>query len=51
MFISVFILCGGPSDVISVKSKMKGPITEETVFILLDVYKWAARTFFVLLLE
>lgn len=48
MFISVFILCGGPSDVISMKSKMKGPITEETVFILLDVYKWAACTFFCL---
>lgn len=46
VFISVFILCGGPNDVVSVKSKATGPITEETLFILLDVYKWATHMFF-----
>lgn len=39
MFISVFILCGGPNDIVSVKRKLTGQITEETLFILLDVYK------------
>lgn len=39
MFISVFILCGGPKDIVSVKSQVTGQITEDTLFILLDVYK------------
>lgn len=45
VFISVFILCGGPNDVVSVKRKLTGQITEETLFILLDVYKWAYTSF------
>ncbi|CAF88001.1 unnamed protein product, partial [Tetraodon nigroviridis] len=36
---NIFILCGSPNDVVSVKSKLTSPIIEETLFILLDVYK------------
>lgn len=39
VFISVFIMCGSPEDIISLKSKVKGKIPEEIVFILIDVYK------------
>uniref|UniRef100_H3C875 Receptor ligand binding region domain-containing protein n=1 Tax=Tetraodon nigroviridis TaxID=99883 RepID=H3C875_TETNG len=35
---NIFILCGSPNDVVSVKSKLTSPIIEETLFILLDVY-------------
>lgn len=38
VLISVFILCGGPNDIISLKSKIKY-ISQEILFILLDIYK------------
>lgn len=36
--ISVFILCGNPDDVVSIK-QTSGRIDEEIMFILLDIYK------------
>ena len=38
LFISVVILCGGPQDVVSVKGIL-GPVHEDIMFILLDIYK------------
>ncbi|XP_029687683.1 heat-stable enterotoxin receptor-like, partial [Takifugu rubripes] len=35
---NIFIMCGSPNDIVSVKSKVKGQITEETLIILLDIY-------------
>ncbi|XP_036944032.1 heat-stable enterotoxin receptor isoform X1 [Acanthopagrus latus] len=35
---NIFIMCGSPEDIISLKSKVKGKIPEEIVFILIDVY-------------
>ncbi|XP_073350785.1 guanylyl cyclase C [Pagrus major] len=35
---NIFIMCGSPDDIISIKSKVAGEIPEEIVFILLDVY-------------
>ncbi|KAM8723242.1 guanylyl cyclase C [Acanthopagrus schlegelii] len=35
---NIFIMCGSPEDIISLKSKVKGTIPEEIVFILIDVY-------------
>lgn len=37
-FISVFIMCGKPEDIASIKSKV-GQIHEDILFILLDIYK------------
>lgn len=38
VFISVFILCGNPDDIVTLKSKVD-KINEEILFILLDIYK------------
>uniref|UniRef100_A0A8C4EK20 Guanylate cyclase n=1 Tax=Dicentrarchus labrax TaxID=13489 RepID=A0A8C4EK20_DICLA len=34
---NIFILCGNPGDIVSIKS-MVGPIHEDIIFILLDIY-------------
>lgn len=39
MFIPVFIMCGSPNDIVSMKSEAEDQITEETLIILLDIYK------------
>lgn len=43
VFISVFIICGSPDEIISIKNTVnkekKVEIPEEIVFILIDVYK------------
>ncbi|XP_059203601.1 guanylyl cyclase C [Centropristis striata] len=35
---NIFILCGRPDDVVSIKSMLDSPIDEDVMFILLDVY-------------
>uniref|UniRef100_A0A672ZGN8 Guanylate cyclase n=1 Tax=Sphaeramia orbicularis TaxID=375764 RepID=A0A672ZGN8_9TELE len=37
LFISVFILCGGSNDIVSIKKEF-GPIDPDIIFILLDIY-------------